>query len=127
MNSTPTCIAGSPLPPSVTIPSTKSVFSSGIGTGFHRIWFGGDGASVKGPLRNNPRPSPDPISANGLCVTDGRIRYVHVRRFVARGAVNAVPLNCSVYNPSGAFCGEFCPSGSAPFTASVANSFPNPD
>src|SRR5258708_31111691 len=44
-----------------------------------------------------------------------------------RGAVNGVPLSCSAYRPSGARWGEFCPSGRAPATASVANSFPKPD
>jgi hypothetical protein len=33
----PDCVAGSPLPPSVTIPSTKSVGSMGIGSGRQRI------------------------------------------------------------------------------------------
>ena len=42
-------------------------------------------------------------------------------------AVNGAPLNCSAYSPKGARCGAFCPCGKAPATASVANSFRNPD
>src|SRR5690606_38288396 len=56
----------------------------------------------------------------------GRIRYSQVRRLLARGAVKAVPEICSAYSPYGHFCGEFLPTGKAPGSASVANSFPNP-
>ena len=45
----------------------------------------------------------------------------------ARGAVNAVPEICSAYSPYGQRCGEFCPTGNAPASASVANSLPKPD
>src|SRR6185437_13087549 len=55
------------------------------------------------------------------------MRYVQVRRFKWRGAVNGVPLSCSVYKPSGGCCGAFWPTGSAPGTASVANSLPKPE
>jgi hypothetical protein len=54
------------------------------------------------------------------------MRYNHERRFAARGAVNAVPENCSAYNPNGQRCGELRPWGSAPAKASVANSLPKP-
>ena len=50
-----------------------------------------------------------------------------MRRFAWRGAVNAVPEICSAYSPYGQRCGEFCPTGSAPGSASVANSFAKPD
>src|SRR5258708_19776846 len=56
----------------------------------------------------------------------GRIRYSQERRFAWRGAVNAVPENCSAYSLYGHLCGEFCPRGKAPGSASVANSFPKP-
>src|ERR1700685_3035228 len=48
------------------------------------------------------------------------------RRVACRGAVNAVPENCSAYNPKGPRCGELRPAGSAPGSASVANSLPKP-
>ena len=67
-----------------------------------------------------------PIRENRGCAADGMIRYTQVRRFTARGWVNAVPLSCSAYKPSGACWGEFRPAGSAPGTASLTNSFPNP-
>src|ERR1700722_15466875 len=54
------------------------------------------------------------------------MRYSHERRLAARGAVNAVPENCSAYSPNGQRCGELRPRGSAPDSASVANSLPKP-
>ena len=66
----PDCCAGSPLPPSVTMPSTKSVGAVGIGIGFQRSWFGVGGTSLNGPLRIRPAP----IGRNGLCVAEGRMR-----------------------------------------------------
>ena len=50
----PDCCAGSPLPPSVTMPSTKSVGAVGIGIGLQRSWFGVGGTSLNGPLRIRP-------------------------------------------------------------------------
>jgi hypothetical protein len=64
---------------------------------------------------------------NSPWVTAGRIRYSQLRRLLPRGAVKAVPVSCSAYRPWATFCGEFCPTGSAPATASVANSLPKPD
>src|SRR5687768_8644791 len=118
----PVCSAGSPLPPMVAIPSTKSVGFEGIGIGRHRIWLGVGGASLNGPVRINPVP----IWRNGLWTVDGRIRYVQVARLTARGAVNDVPFNSSTYRPRGACWGAFCVRGSAPATASDANSWPKP-
>lgn len=43
-----------------------------------------------------------------------------------RGTVKAVPDICSAYSPYGQFKGLFCPSGKAPFKASVVKWFPNP-
>ncbi len=57
----------------VMIPSMKSVFASGIGTGFQRSWFGGVGTSLKGPLRIS-FPVSSPAGSKGLCVTEGRMR-----------------------------------------------------
>src|ERR1700690_2069386 len=54
------------------------------------------------------------------------MRYSQERRLAARGAVNAVPENCSAYSPKGQRCGELRPRGSAPARASVANSLPKP-
>jgi NADPH-dependent glutamate synthase beta subunit-like oxidoreductase len=39
---------------------------------------------------------------------------------LARGAVKDEPESCSAYNPKGVFCGEFCPTGSAPGIASLS-------
>ncbi len=57
-----------------------------------------------------------------------QLRTVDALAHVVRafGAVNAVPLNFSAYRPSGACWGEFCPTGSAPGTASVACSLAKP-
>lgn len=47
------------------------------------------------------------------------MRYSHDCWFLCRGAVKAVPESFSAYRPSGGFCGELAPIGSAPSTASV--------
>ena len=80
------------MPPSVAMPSTKSVGAVGIGIGRQRNWFGVGGTSVNGPLRRSFAS----IWRNGLCVAVGRIRYVHTVRLTPRGAVNAVPVSCSM-------------------------------
>ncbi|KAG1080290.1 hypothetical protein G6F35_017632 [Rhizopus arrhizus] len=119
---TPACASGEPLPPMVYRPSTKSVGSSGNGSGLQRSWFGEAGCAPKSHCSCD--------CANGVnspWVTAGRIRYSQLRRLLPRGAVNAVPVSCSAYRPWATFCGEFCPTGSAPATASVANSLPKPD
>jgi len=85
-----------------------------------QVWLWGQGKAPTIPSFKSR------YGLNGSCITEGRIRYVQVRRFRWRGAVNGVPESCSVYSPSGAFCGEFWPCGSAPASASVANSLPNP-
>ena len=54
------------------------------------------------------------ISLNSPCMAAGRMRYVHVRRFSERGAVNALPEICSAYKPCATCCGEFCPCGKDP-------------
>ena len=114
----------SPLPPSVNRPSMKSLgsFSAGSGSGSQRSRFGSGSSSSNGV----PLSCLFSILLNEGCFALGRIRYTHVLRLTARGWVNAVPLSCSAYRPSGARCGEFRPAGSAPATASVTNSFPNP-
>jgi hypothetical protein len=66
----PVCSAGSPLPPRVAMPSTKSVGDAGIGIGRQRIWFGVGGVSLNGPVRISPLP----IWRNGLWTVDGRMR-----------------------------------------------------
>ena len=111
------------MPPIVTSPATKSVGTVGIGNGRQRSWFGGAGTSSNGALRSRSGAS----GVNGSCTADGRIRYVQLRRLPARGAVNAVPFNSSVYSPYAGCLGLLCPTGSAPGSASVAKSFPNPD
>jgi hypothetical protein len=118
----PVCAAGSPTPAIVTRPSTKSVGAPGTGGGSQRSWLGGVGTLSK---RLSMRPLS--IIRNGSWTAAGRIRYSHVRRFAPRGAVNAVPESCSAYSPNGQRCGEFCPTGNAPGSASVANSLPKPD
>src|ERR1044072_3949684 len=57
----PDCAPGSPLPPIVTRPATKSVGCFGIGSGRQRSWFGVAGASSNGALRIRPGPRPHPI------------------------------------------------------------------
>ena len=113
-----------PLPAIVCQPSMKStgVLLSGSGSGSQRSWFGGVGGMAWKSLTMLLFAS----MANGGCWLAGRMRYSHERRFCARGAVKAVPDNCSAYRPRGACCGEFCPCGKAPDTASVANSLPKP-
>ena len=76
----------------------KSVSSPGIGRGSQRSRFGSGSISSNGV----PRRVPLPIRENRGCAADGMIRYTQVRRFTARGWVNAVPLICSAYRPSGA-------------------------
>ena len=103
-------------------PSTKSVGVSGNGSGLQRNWFGDTAPWLKSPCRRG--------CANGVnspCITAGRIRYNQLRRLSARGAVNAVPFNCSAYKPCATRCGELRPTGRVPGTASVANSLPKPD
>ena len=118
----PLRVLRSPLPPIVKSPSTKSVSPSGIGRASQRSRFGSGSISSNGV----PRRVPLPMRENFGCAADGMIRYTQVRRLTARGWVNAVPLSCSANRPSGARCGELRPAGSAPATASLANSFPNP-
>ena len=110
----------------VVSPSTKSTWAlpDKLGLGSNAFDSEGVGTSSNGPLRNIVS------TVNGWygsCTTDGRMRYIHVRRFTPLGAVNADPLTCSAYSPKGHCCGEFWPTGSAPARASVANSLPNPD
>ena len=112
----------SPLPAIVYSPAMKSAGPSGSGSGSQRSRFGSGSISSNGPARSAPLP----IRLNLGCAADGIIRYTQVRRLAARGWVNAVPLSCSAYSPSGARCGEFRPAGSAPATASLTNSFPKP-
>lgn len=68
-----------------------------------------------------------PNDLYGLCPTDGRIRYSHVRLLLPRGTVNAVPDSCSAYRPQGHCCGLFW-SGRAPGQrgSSDSNSEPKP-
>src|ERR1700689_3612782 len=102
-------------------PSTKSVGAAGSAKGSHRSWFGDKGASFAGSSNRACTKR-----WNGRCITEGRILYNQERRLTCRGAVNAVPENCSAYNPYGQRCGELRPGGSAPDSASVANSLPKP-
>lgn len=113
----------SPLPPRVHRPVRKSVPSAGSGSGFQRNRFGSGSVWVKGAERSAPLS----VRVNAGCAADGRIRYSHERRLVALGSVNAVPLNCSAYSPSGARWGALRPCGSAPGTASELCSLPNPE
>src|SRR5690606_36419395 len=119
---TPACADGPPLPAMVKSPSTKSGGRSGGGIGVERSWSG-----VTGPWRKSVRNAGAPPNAENVpCIAAGRMRYSQLRRFSLRGAVNAVPLNCSAYNPCATVCGEFRPTGTVPGTASVTNVFPNP-
>jgi hypothetical protein len=66
------------------------VAATGSGSGFQRIWSGETGPSPKRSWKRG--------CANGSkrpCIAAGRIRYSQLRRFSLRGAVNAVPDNCS--------------------------------
>src|SRR5690606_41180796 len=113
---------GPPLPAMVNSPSTKSAGRSGSGIGFQRSWSG-----VTGPLPKSLWNAGAPANGENVpCMAAGRMRYSQLRRFSARGAVNAVPLNCSAYSPCATFCGELRPTGTVPGTASVTNVFPNP-
>src|SRR5512135_298214 len=100
----------------------KSVAFDGIGSGFQRSRFGGVSTSSNGPERK----SPSLMRLNGACIAEGRRRYIQVEKFSARGAVKAVAERTSVYRACGGRCGEFCPSGSAPGSASLLNRLPNP-
>ena len=53
----------------VTMPSTKSVGASGIGSGLQRSWFGGVGTS-----ENALTIRPGAMRSNGSCIAAGRIR-----------------------------------------------------
>ena len=92
---------GSPAPPTVRSPCTKSVRSPapGIAHGSQRIWSGWTAASllatVKSEIRAALSPAVPSSASNGTCCTDGRVRYSHERWLWSRGAVNAVPLSCS--------------------------------
>lgn len=86
----------------------------GLRQGFQRSRFGSGAVSVKGAVRRVPLS----VRAKAGWAADGRIRYSHERRLYALGSVNAEPLSCSAYSPSGARCGELRPIGSAPGTAS---------
>ena len=91
--------------------------------GFQRSWSGVTGPAPKS-LWNAGVPS---NGANAPCIAAGRIRYSQLRRFSLRGAVNAVPDNCSAYRPCATRWGELRPTGSVPGSASVAKLLPNPD
>src|SRR5690606_32498906 len=120
----PSCRWASPLVAIVWMPVRNVVGDSGNGGGSHRSCPIGGAASRFGAVRIMCLE----VSVNRhACRTDGRMRYIHVRRFRWFGTVNAVPDNCSVYRPNGAFWGLFCPSGNAPGIASDASSLPNPD
>ncbi len=87
---TPCCAAGDPLPATVYRPSTKSVGVAGNGNGSQRSWSGVTGPSPKSLWKHG--------CTNGAkvpCIAAGRIRYSQLRRFSARGAVNALPDSCS--------------------------------
>src|SRR5690554_2902107 len=113
-----------PLPAMVNRPSTKSTFASpsGSGSGSQRSWSG-----VTKPGPNSSCRCGCSNGSKAPCIAAGRIRYSQLRRLAWRGAVNAVPVSCSAYSPCATRCGELRPTGSAPSTASVANSLPNPD
>ena len=74
-------------------PSTKSHVSANsvnAGKAPQRIGVGLVGAVAVSVLCSE-------TGLNADCATDGRMRYSHERRLCTRGAVNAVPLNCSAY------------------------------
>ena len=62
--------AALPLPPTVTIPSTKSVGASGIGNGLQRNCDGVASVSLNGAVRIMPLST----RLYGLCTTEGRMR-----------------------------------------------------
>ena len=88
----PECMVRSPLPASVVRESSQSVGTVGRGTGSQRNWLGVVSTSLNGVARTR-RLS---VRRNGGCITDGRMRYVHVRRFRWRAAVKGEPESCSV-------------------------------
>src|SRR5579859_1710181 len=90
----PVCASGEPLPPIVRTPSRKSVGSAGIGTGLQRSGFG-----EAGPSSNRFVKSPFGMLVNSPCTAAGRMRYSQLRLLEWRGAVKAVPENCSAYRP----------------------------
>ncbi|MNH14986.1 hypothetical protein D3C79_745910 [compost metagenome] len=100
-------------------PSMKSVGSVGSGCGLQRRRLG-----VTAP--SGPASGWRARRSKRGCSAEGRMRYSQVRRNSLRVMVNAVPESSSAYSPYGAFCGEFCPTGSAPGSASLANSLPKP-
>jgi hypothetical protein len=104
-------------------PSMKSTGTSGIGSGSQRS---GSGAMTM-PSRASVFSVGCGKGMKAPTVTDGRRRYIQVRRLTARGAVNAVPLSSSAYRPCAGRCGLLRPTGRLPGTASLANSLPKPD
>jgi hypothetical protein len=54
VNPMPTCVATSPLPPGVIMPSTKSVGCCGTAMGLQHNWLGVASRSLNGPLRIDP-------------------------------------------------------------------------
>ena len=120
----PTWVCASPFVAMVRRPVRNVVSSSGNGGGSHLSWPIGGSDSRLGALRMKWRSTSVNLQA---WRTDGLIRYSQVLRLRAFGTVKAVPESCSVYRPSGGRCGLFWPTGSAPGTASDANSFPKPD
>ena len=118
----PDCEAASPEPASVARPSMKSAGFAGIGSGFQRSRLGGVSTSSNGPERTRPFA----MRRYGACIAEGRSLYSQTLWFSARGAVKAVPEMTSAYRPCGVRCGEFCPTGSAPFSASLENVLPKP-
>lgn len=133
----PDLVVGSPLPAMVRRPSSQSTRggssaaaapaaaasrAGGSGSGSQRSWLGSTVACAKSAA--------SPACAMGtrrLCITDGRTRYSHARWLRWRGAVKALPDSCSAYRPYGQRWGAFWPTGSAPGSASLACSAPNPD
>jgi hypothetical protein len=87
-------VSGAPWPAIVTQPATKSVGCEGIGSGLQRSWFG-----VATAAPNSFVIRPLSMRRKGWCTAPGRMRYIQVRRFAPRGAVNAVPESCSAYRP----------------------------
>src|SRR5579871_2399807 len=90
----PVCDSGEPLPPMVCTPAMKSVGSVGIGSGLQRKGFG-----EAGPSSNRLVKPPSSRLVNSPWTAAGRMRYSQLRRFECRGAVKAVPENCSAYRP----------------------------
>ena len=80
--------------PTVASPATKSVGPRGSGSGSQRSWFG-EAASSSNRLVRRPASS----GTKRPCTAAGRMRYSQLRRLACRGAVKAVPENCSAYRP----------------------------